>query len=752
MLLSCLFVRTIATYKIKMAPKSKVPRTPKSQPLSERKLGSHSVDLMGGNFCFNYDTITGKHQTTVGGYVTILLTIVVLLSSLAIFSQYFNTEAPVVTSSTEFSSKLTEIDLYDQELSTPFLLQFGTNFVPANKALRYVTPKLVVLKTAFDNQTNTFESELVHTFDYAPCSELSDPQLNKIIAKMDASLSQIKSNVLCPDFKNASKVFKLYRDNVNSTFTITNLRLFPCSLPNPAQCASDAEMKSLRVQFFNLENMMVSSNFKKPVAHLAGHRVIKFDPFFTKEIEIDVVRNEIWDDAGVFRGPKLKEKYVTQHLVHVDNVIRPKRDGSCGSISGSGKGLEGCLEYISLNYKASGKVVKIRRNYRKLTTILGELGGFIKLVTIIIFFVYSYYNSWSVRNFLAEKVYKLGNFTIVNMNRKKAKKKINQIEDLEGNPEKRKREIKAVKNNLFDPKRYQGVIRECVRTRTSALDMINKLDFVEILQELLFDDHHQTLLPLLIIRLKEKKLAEKKSELKAKQKTKEVNFSEGGEKIKEKVGEIQQQNPFILNKKFKFLKKQKSISTHKTQPNYEEAYDSLKKSRPSSKLKKAINNLMLENLSEFFDDNKNEPKNQPGEEELHRKSPKRLKKKLNKTKTERKSVLLDHNNPDKNEPDGKTDQSRPPINLKFNSFMGPTTSLHPHRGLQKYCLKKKSQKKWLNSGLGWKIVQRKSQNEAQKITNVDTNIKNSLQQSPTLSSERNLRADRTDLKKSEFEV
>ena len=62
----------------------------------------HSLDFLGEKFSLTYNTLNGKFQTTFGGYLTILLTIASGLVSVIVFSQLFNTQAPVVTTSLEF--------------------------------------------------------------------------------------------------------------------------------------------------------------------------------------------------------------------------------------------------------------------------------------------------------------------------------------------------------------------------------------------------------------------------------------------------------------------------------------------------------------------------------------------------------------------------------------------------------------------------------------------------------------------------
>ena len=572
-------------------------------PKGKNNLSFQAIDFMGGDFSLSYHTATGKHQTMIGGYVTIILGITVITSSLVIFSQYFNTESPIVTSSTEFSSKITEFNLYDEEMMPPLSVLLGGALIPAQLVGRYITPKIQIEMYSYNNQTRNYESRLLHEFDYAPCESLDDPKMKAVIGRVNSASSEFLGNAICPDFKGAPEKFKIERNLVNSTYITATLRIFPCSLPDQAHCASAIELSYSTIIYTHTLKLLVSSNFKQPILLSPETRNLEIDAFSKKLIAYDVRKNELRDDTEVMRGPKLKKEFATPHLVNSDSRKRNEAQTYCSSVQIAQRLLGACTEYISVAYSATGQVNKVRRNYRKVTTILGELGGFVKLITTVVFILYSYYNSRSVRNYIAKSIYNFGNQVYKkakteNFNLKMTKLG-NQVEIQEKGTS--QGGIKRQKS-LVDPKRYQGVIQECVKSRTSALDMINKLDFVEMLQEMMFDDHHQTLLPLLVIKLKEKKM-KREEELQ--------NKAKEGQSQRQGQGSSNPNNKLfgkktITNVQFEEIEAPKvaknSVETQKM--GYGEAYESLLESEPASRMKQAVNQIMIENLSEFFEDSK----------------------------------------------------------------------------------------------------------------------------------------------------
>ena len=143
------------------------------------------------------------------------------------------------------------------------------------------------------------------------------------------------------------------------------------------------------------------------------------------------------------------------------------------------------------------------------------------------------------------------------------------------------------------------------------MDMLSKLDFVEMLQELMFEDHDKVLLPLLILRLKEKQIK--------------------GEKInstfkKPKKNNQWEKSIFSQNYKKETIPKKTNKSTTKIsrpiiitnesdcqRKNYESAFKALLDSKPKQGVKAEVRNLMIENLNPIFQSLK-----QPEQEKINR--------------------------------------------------------------------------------------------------------------------------------------
>ena len=278
----------------KSNPKSSVTRRICGEGLSMR-----TIDFLGGGFNLTYSTSTGKHQTVLGGYTTVLLGLVVLFSSVFILSEYFNTEVPIVTSSTEYHSNYTEFDLYEEELFSPFAVLAGPSLIPAQAASRYITGQIEIEEYFYNNQTHNYQLRTVHIFKFVPCDILNDRKVLDVTDKINSVASELKGNGLCPDFKTDSAKFKAMRNISNSTYYSPKMSIYPCSLPDRSQCASPEELSLISLVYTSIEKLLISSNFEEPISTVSETDSFEVDLSLRKKRgggdQTEQVRGRHWD-------------------------------------------------------------------------------------------------------------------------------------------------------------------------------------------------------------------------------------------------------------------------------------------------------------------------------------------------------------------------------------------------------------------------------------------------------------------------
>ena len=139
---------------------------------SSSRFGIKSLDVLGSKFTIGYPTATGKLQTTLGGYLTILMGLLSTTMFVIVMSQFFNNDSPVVMTSSEFGSQVTVYDLYTQNLYPIIALYIGPKQIPASQISRYVTIKAFVDSIIFKPDAEadaSLEFTRFRVFDYKTC-------------------------------------------------------------------------------------------------------------------------------------------------------------------------------------------------------------------------------------------------------------------------------------------------------------------------------------------------------------------------------------------------------------------------------------------------------------------------------------------------------------------------------------------------------------------------------------------------------
>ena len=260
-----------------------------------------------------------------------------------------------------------------------------------------MSPTCGFVEDSYFNSTNQrYEKKLVRVIKSTPCQQLvHDPHIQKHVQAVVA-LPGFEKIVVCPDLKasgeGALEDFKISQDLDNNRFRTVCRKVYPCSLDNPADCASHQQLLGLRSDYSKLDRLLKSSDFKDPLAHNSHRGIVNIDVPATKILK-KIVRNaKIIDDLNRFGPPSVKLEF--SQLVHGDSdfITRDRNQTHCSKDQIYSQGGGGCQEYISFDYSVSSEVEVMRRNYKSFTALLGELGGLLKIFSTAVFFFYSIYN------------------------------------------------------------------------------------------------------------------------------------------------------------------------------------------------------------------------------------------------------------------------------------------------------------------------------------------------------------------------
>ena len=667
-----------------------------------------NLDFLGARFTFSLPSSSGAHQTSLGGCITIILSLAILMISIPIFSQFLDTGSPTVTTSTEISSKVTTFNLNDQELFIPVTLSNSRKFIVKDYE-RFATVKLRISLSAYNASSEFFEEKLLHEFDYVLCSQLeNDTRILGPFANVSLAAPQAKEAVLCPDFRGKEAEFWISDSQIDFSQRRAEIVIYPCSLEDSTKCAKSDELVGLTLTYLLNQKMLKSADYTNPVDQSISYSLVKLNPMTLKLISMAVGKIKVQDDRFEWRGHTEKLEFSTIELLKEDLNIRDKDKIFCTKAEVQAGPDFGCPSYAMIGYLAKKEDVIVSRSYKRITAILGEFGGMLKLLTAFIFFLYRFYNKSDLKAFFTgqfvggdqkEELLK----RLLRFDQKKEEASCRQHkhpfssegcsmekeEEPNHHPKQkegegvdvidlRQKADQAVQN---DQKTTHGedsegigagfdeIVRECVEQRTSVKDLMDKLDFVDFLQQAAMEEEDRVLLPLALMKsnFQQKLKFTKNQQTHLNKKTlkdlfrssKSNPFSRFKNKLKKKFKKRKRgknsENSRFVNKRgakhkdpdhlsasnqknheskkicnqFRSTDEMKHFRTRsermereadpEEKPDqrqrrspiwgYQEAYDQLKASEPQTSLRRLVKGFIIKHVGSFFEANRLKPPN-----------------------------------------------------------------------------------------------------------------------------------------------
>ena len=145
--------------------------------------GLSSIDLVGGNFSFEFPTFSRKLKTKAGSGLSLVIGLVATIAAILIGYKYFDTSSPRITFSNETGPELTH-NLAKELLVPPMTVYMEGAPIQANIS-RFITFKVIPATMVFDRDFNYFNPIWFAILDYADCKELNDPYYNDLLSKID---------------------------------------------------------------------------------------------------------------------------------------------------------------------------------------------------------------------------------------------------------------------------------------------------------------------------------------------------------------------------------------------------------------------------------------------------------------------------------------------------------------------------------------------------------------------------------------
>ena len=233
---------------LRPSPDKKMPKTKKASYIG--KLNPRNLDFLGSEFQLNY-TPNGRFQTKAGGFMWIGVIICMIAVAYTSIRSLISTDSPSASVSHLYSTKAPHFDLYKEKM----FLHLGFR----NKGLiyrtrggmaqinRFVTIKGFIQRSQINEKTGVIEQHYTLDLDYKPCSQVIDKRVIEDLQWHEQSKSLMENLGLCPELAGGQDKYYVQAKAQDPPAFKLQIFFFPCSLPNPADCAPRSEFLILRL-------------------------------------------------------------------------------------------------------------------------------------------------------------------------------------------------------------------------------------------------------------------------------------------------------------------------------------------------------------------------------------------------------------------------------------------------------------------------------------------------------------------------
>ena len=301
-----------------------------------------SLDVFGQQFTFNAYKDSGTYNTVLGGIITIIWMVFVSVVSIVIIREYLDTTKPVVSVNRIRLSKPLTINYEEYRTGLGNLLFDGKRFLTIEESKKYVTFGGRYLKRYQQGDQVVEETTQRKSFDCFKddSGEFLEPlanQINQIKSKINLTVIFSKS-MICVNL--TKDQYTVEGNKSNLPFIWNTIDIYPCSLPDPTQCATPEELSTVQIGFIKLVKVANYSNKKSPlVPALDSDSFLYFDIATKTVLTVFDKMNDIYEDDNGILSERLTNTYVDVDYTNVVTGTRVTRSIYCSQAQIEGGAL-----------------------------------------------------------------------------------------------------------------------------------------------------------------------------------------------------------------------------------------------------------------------------------------------------------------------------------------------------------------------------------------------------------------------------
>ena len=384
-------------------------------------VSNYKYDLFGSPFRFFIHSKKSKtFKTAVGGLST---TAYIVFCSLALFifvRKFLDRSKATVSVNTTIQARDHYYDTYFNDVFLLLGMFDGQNFPKTEETLKFMTIHAQRETTFLDQQDIQIKRKIEAPFPMVKCEHLNHnwTDLTTEAYSLDSG-SFYRGSIFCGDIIGNTNWW-LQGSPLELPYTMIRYRLYPCSLDDPADCASVNELAAASVVVPLFLKSVDYSNYSSPLKNGVDSDVtLSFNVITKSKMTLWFKDTTIHDDKIDFVG----EFGEPNKFIELDKVTSTTgtRNGAlhCTKIQ-----IEdgNCDPYIEIVVRVSTTHTVVERRYYTFLEMISEVGGFTDLILLVLLFGTTWYNEYWQAKWIREQLYRDLLQTIKENNRKNKQK------------------------------------------------------------------------------------------------------------------------------------------------------------------------------------------------------------------------------------------------------------------------------------------------------------------------------------------
>ena len=363
------------------------------------------MDILGPKFSFYIGQSKLKTLKSVFGGILSLFFILFMITATYVFGKkWIEKSHPTVSVNSFYSKRDHNYNLYSNNTFVAFGMFDGVKFPKTEQTGRYFTIKAQFETTYMQESPISPERRTsIHPIPVVKCEHLNNNHTD--FASKAFSIDQgefYRGSVFCTD-RLGDTNWKIRGAPFELPYSMIRIRVYPCSLDNPQDCASPTELAKTLFLIPIYSKSVDFGNFTDPLrVGIDTDLTAQFSLASKTKMTIWFRESSIYDDnADFIKTLDASMTYIEQHKV---TTTIGTRDLSfqCSTLQiedGS------CIPYLEILVRASPSSTKVERRYYKLLNLVSEVGGFGQLVFLILALISNLINSYYQTRWVRRQLY-----------------------------------------------------------------------------------------------------------------------------------------------------------------------------------------------------------------------------------------------------------------------------------------------------------------------------------------------------------